>query len=134
MNKNTLYIGLAALIIIAGGAYLVFANRAPVSETVTNQMPVTSGENGGGIHDLPVEPAAAAARTDLAAELSVAEGSIVIMNIEEKTWSDGCLGLAGADEFCTQAMVDGFRVEMLAQGQTYFYRTDKTGTSLRQEI
>jgi hypothetical protein len=31
------------------------------------------------------------------------------------------------------ALTDGFRVELLAEGKTYIYRTDKTGTSLRVE-
>jgi len=132
MNKIIFII--VAVAVIGGGAYWVFANKGPELTTdTTNQSPVTSGENGGGIHDLPVEPAAAAARADLAAKLGVAATSITIMIIEDKTWSDGCLGLATSDEMCTQALVDGFRVEMLAQGKTYFYRTDKTGASLRAE-
>ncbi len=83
---------------------------------------------------MPVEPAAAVARIDLAKKLSVDEKSIVIMNIENKSWTDGCLGLGGPAESCSMALVDGFRVEMLAQGKTYFYRTDKTGSSIRAEI
>jgi hypothetical protein len=134
MNK-TGYIALAVvLLIIIGGVWLAYAgiNTTPK----TNQMPVTSGENpepGSTVHDLPVEPAAAAARMDLAGKLGVAEKSIVILNIEERTWTDGCLGLGGPAESCLQALVEGFRVEMLAHGTTYFYRTDATGASLRQE-
>lgn len=39
------------------------------TNTDTNQFPITSGENpqpGSTVHDLPVEPAAAVARKDLA--------------------------------------------------------------------
>jgi hypothetical protein len=134
MNK-TGYIALTVvLLIIIGGVWLAYtqSDTAPT----TNQMPVTSGENpepGSTVHDLPVEPAAAAARLDLAGKLGVAEKSIVILNIEERTWTDGCLGLGGPAESCLQALVEGFRVEMLAHGTTYFYRTDATGASLRQE-
>ncbi|MEK7604610.1 MAG: hypothetical protein AAB442_02340 [Patescibacteria group bacterium] len=49
------------------------------------------------------------------------------------TWNDGCLGLGGPAESCLQALVPGFRVEMLAQGKTYLYRTDKTGVVVRAE-
>lgn len=136
MNRNILGISAFLIIAVVAGAYLVSANKAPESSTETNQMPVvTSGENpqpGSSVHDLPVEPAAAAARKDLAAKLFVDEKSIVIMQIDERTWSDGCLGL-GAGEMCSQALVDGFRVEMLAKGKTYFYRTNTTGTSVRAE-
>ena len=141
MNKNILVAILIILIILAG-AYFALANK-PVEETnnelliETNQMPVvTSGENpqpGSTVHDLPVEPAAAAARKDLAAKLSVNEKSIVIMNISNATWNDGCLGLGKSDEMCSQALVPGFKVEMLAQGKTYIYRTDKTGGNIRAE-
>lgn len=138
MNKNTIVIVIIALIVILAAAYWAFAmNPAAESGPVVNQMPVvTSGENptpGSQVHDLPVEPAAAAARKDLAAKLSVDEKSIVILQIEEKTWTDGCLGLGGPAESCLQALVEGFRVEMLAQGKTYIYRTDKTGANIRAE-
>lgn len=139
MNKNTLIIVVIVVIIIAG-AYWLMANKAPEEIVVpieTIQSPITSGENpqpGSTVHDLPVEPAAAQARKDLAAKLSVDEKSIVIIQITDATWNDGCLGLAGPAEFCTQALVPGFRVEMLAKGKTYFYRTDKTGANIRAEI
>lgn len=136
--KNNLILGVIALVVILAGIYWAFANYTPpqASQTETNQMPVTSGESpepGSAVHDLPVEPAAAEARKDLAAKLGINEKSIVIMQVEEKTWSDGCLGLGGPAESCIQMLIDGFRVEMLAEGKTYIYRTDKTGASLRAE-
>ena len=101
-----------------------------------NQMTTNSGENpqpGSAVHDLPVEPAAAAARKDLAASLGVSEGSVVILLVEKKTWNDGCLGLGGPAESCLQALVEGYRVELTASGKTYVYRTDATGASARAE-
>ncbi|MCF7843533.1 hypothetical protein K9M47_01400 [Candidatus Gracilibacteria bacterium] len=80
-----------------------------------------------------MESAASEARKDLAAKLSIGEKSIVIMNIIENTWNDGCLGLGGSDEMCSQALVPGFKVELTANGKTFFYRTDKTGMTLRAE-
>lgn len=132
MNKILITI---ILVLIIGGVYWAYENKTD-TQTLTNQMPVvTSGENPqpGGIHDLPVEPAAAIARKDLAAKLSVDEKSIVIMQITNTDWSDGCLGLGKANESCLQALVPGFKVEMLAKGKTYFYRTDKSGSVIRAE-
>lgn len=135
MNKAIL--ALVAILFIGGIAYWgFFYDKSTDSPTVVNQMPVvTSGENPepGGIHDMPVEPAAAKARSNLATKLGISEKSIVIMQITEMTWSDGCLGLGGPAESCLQALVPGFQVEMLAQGKTYMYRTDKTGDSVREE-
>lgn len=142
MHKTLLIAGAFIIILIAAGAYWMStqANQVPSTSTTetattTNQLPVTSGENPepGSVHDLPAEPAAVEARNDLAAKLSVDAKSIVIMRVEEKTWSDGCLGLGGPAESCLAALVEGFRVELQAQGKTYIYRTDATGASVRQE-
>jgi len=137
MNKNTLFVGILVVLVLGGGFYWMLSNKPVDTVTETNQMPVvTSGENpqpGSAVHDLPVEPAAASARKDLATKLGVDEKSIVIMQIDETTWSDGCLGLGGPAESCLQTLVPGFKVEMLAKGKTYMYRTDKTGTSIRAE-
>ena len=137
MNNKTIF-GILAVVVVIGVGYWAYTNRSTEQVAETNQMGSTnSGENaqpGSSVHDLPVEPAAALARTDLATKLGVEERSIVIMQIEEKTWSDGCLGLGGPAESCLMALVDGFRVEMEAKGKIYVYRTDKSGTSVRAEI
>ncbi len=137
MKNQTISILIVAFVIISG-AYLLMSKKTPdqVIPMETGQVPVTSGENpqpGSSVHNLPVEPAAAVARKDLAAKLSVDEKSIVIMQITNTTWSDGCLGLGGPAESCLQALVPGFKVEMLAKGKTYFYRTDKSGATIRSE-
>jgi len=135
MNKNILII--VAVLIVLAGAYFAFAGTAPQAPGTTNQaqVPVTSGENApeGSIHNLPAEPAAVEARKDLAAKLGIAESSIVIMEVESRTWSDGCLGLGGPAESCIAALTEGFKVELLAQGESYTYRTDKTGAQVRAE-
>lgn len=149
MNKNIIIAAGAAVILFAVGGYFVIRNSATQEDITptpggTNQMPVNpmgaglnSGENpmpGSQVHDLPAEPAAVLARADLAKNLGVDEKSIVIMLVEEKEWSDGCLGLGGPAESCLAAITPGFRVELVSKGQTYVYRTDKTGGSLRIEV
>jgi len=137
MSNKTIF-GVLVVFIIIGVGYWAYTKQSTEQATASNPMgSVNSGENsqpGSSVHDLPVESAAAVARKDLATKLGVEERSIVIMQIEEKTWSDGCLGLGGGAELCTMALVDGFRVEMEAMGKTYVYRTDKTGASIRAEI
>lgn len=141
-NQHLTAVVAVVAVLVAGGAYWVMANPgvspAPAQDdTNQSQAPVTSADNvepgSGGIHGMEPEPAAAAARADLAAKLGVAASGITIMLVEEKTWSDGCLGLGGPAEACIAALVDGFRVELRAQGREYVYRTDKTGASVRME-
>ncbi len=136
MNRNTTIILIIAAVLVLGGIYWLVPKDTDTDTVQVNQAPITSGENpepGSSVHDLPVEPAAAVARKDLSAKLSVDEKSIVIIQITDRTWNDGCLGLGGAAESCLQALVPGFRIEMLAKGKTYFYRTDKTGVTIRAE-
>jgi hypothetical protein len=136
MNTKTIVSVLVIIVVLGAGYWLATHKVTPPMDTVNQMGSTNSGENaepGGQVHGLPAEPAAVAARTDLAAKLGVSEGSIVIMKVEEKAWSDGCLGLGGAAESCLAALVDGFRVELEAQGKAYVYRTDKTGVSLRAE-
>lgn len=132
-------ISILVILVVVGGVYLLTSKKTPdvSNPTLVNQNTVTSGENpqpGSQVHDLPVEPAAAVARKDLATKLSIDEKSIVILQITDTTWNDGCLGLGGPAESCLQALVPGFKVEMLAKGKTYFYRTDKIGTTIRAEV
>ena len=135
---NNKIIILIIVIVLLGGVYLLVSKKTlnAVIPMETGNGPITSGENpqpGSTVHDLPVEPAAALARKDLATKLSIDEKSIVILQITETDWTDGCLGLGGPAESCLQALVPGFKVEMLAKGKTYFYRTDKTGETVRLE-
>ncbi|HAC62318.1 MAG TPA: hypothetical protein DCF68_01975 [Cyanothece sp. UBA12306] len=50
-----------------------------------------------------------------------------------KTWPDGCLGLAKADEFCTQALVEGWRIVITDGQKTWIYRTNAQGSAIRLE-
>jgi len=134
MNKNIVILIIGVVIVASG---ILWVSNRMESKTDVLEAPVTSGENprpGDQVHNLPVEPAAALARKDLATKLSVDEKSIVILQITDTEWTDGCLGLGQANESCLQALVPGFRVEMLANGKSYFYRTDKTGNTIRQEV
>jgi len=122
------------MLVLGVGAYWILA-KTSATRTATQYQSTNSADGApeGSIHNLPVEPAAAAARIDLAQKLGLATNSVVIMFIEEKMWSDGCLGLGGPAESCMAALTDGFRVEMEARGSTYVYRTDRTGTQVRAE-
>ncbi|MEL4894153.1 hypothetical protein [Crocosphaera sp. Alani8] len=63
----------------------------------------------------------------------ISADKLEIQQTEPNTWPDGCLGLAKADEFCTQALVEGWRVTLSDGQTTWVYRTDQTGANLRME-
>jgi hypothetical protein len=58
---------------------------------------------------------------------------IGVVSVTEQNWPDGCLGLPKAEEVCTMAIVTGWRVEVSDKLQTWFYRTDLTGKTIRLE-
>ena len=66
-------------------------------------------------------------------QTSIPSDNLQVQETEAHTWSDGCLGLAKPDEFCSQALVEGWRVTVSDGQTTWVYRTDATGKNIRQE-
>lgn len=58
---------------------------------------------------------------------------INLVSATEQSWPDGCLGLPSGQEICTTAIVPGWRVEVSDNLQTWVYRSDRTGQTLRLE-
>ncbi|MEH2278514.1 MAG: hypothetical protein V7K40_27970 [Nostoc sp.] len=56
---------------------------------------------------------------------------LTIIQAQQRTWKDGCLELPNADEFCTQALVSGWRVVVGQGEQTLVYHTNQTGSAIR---
>lgn len=70
-------------------------------------------------------------RKDLARRVGIPTTELRVMQAERKTWGDGCLELPKTDEFCTQQLIEGWRVVVAHQNQTWVYHTDLQGRSLR---
>ncbi|WP_138498398.1 hypothetical protein [Nostoc sp. PA-18-2419] len=56
---------------------------------------------------------------------------LTIVEFQQQTWRDGCLELPNADEFCTQALVPGWRVVVGGGEQTLVYHTNRTGSIVK---
>lgn len=56
-----------------------------------------------------------------------------IIGSTARNWPDGCLGLAEPGEFCAQVLVPGWQVTLTDGQQTWVYRTDSAGSSIRLE-
>lgn len=84
--------------------------------------------------DAELPPVAALeAQNALAARLNIDVEAVTIVAFEPAEWPDGCLGLAEAGEMCTMALVSGWRVELIAEGETFIARTNENGTQVRFE-
>ncbi|MGL5033390.1 MAG: hypothetical protein ACRC6M_06265 [Microcystaceae cyanobacterium] len=72
-----------------------------------------------------------AVKKDLAQRTKLAVKQIQVTSALQKTWPDGCLGLAKPEQMCSQAMVSGWQVT-LTNGKKYWtYRTDNSGKNIR---
>ncbi|MDJ0718358.1 MAG: hypothetical protein QNJ54_29720 [Prochloraceae cyanobacterium] len=74
-----------------------------------------------------------AIREDLSEQTEITPQKIEVIEASRQTWSDGCLGLAKPNEFCTFALVEGWRVIVSDGTQNWVYRTDEQGNSIRLE-
>lgn len=60
---------------------------------------------------------------DLAGRTGLPAGSLVLVAFEERTWPNGCLGLARGGEMCSQALVPGWLATLAApDGRLFRYR------------
>lgn len=75
-------------------------------------------------------PAQRAAITALTGTLGLSADQITLVSTEAVTWPDGCLGVHRPGVMCTQALVDGYRIILEAQGTAYELRTNQTGSQV----
>lgn len=71
--------------------------------------------------DPELAEAAETARADLAEDLGVAADDVTIVAVERVTWPNGALGCEEEGMSYTQALVEGYRVELQHAGDTYHY-------------
>jgi putative hemolysin len=73
------------------------------------------------------------ARAALAAKLKVDGGKIDLMGVTAHDWPDACLGLAGPGEVCATVITPGYQVALSSAGKQYVYRTDTTGSQVKED-
>ncbi len=59
--------------------------------------------------------------------------NVNVVTFSEQNWPDGCLGLPRGKEGCTTAIVPGWQITVSDRMQSWTYRTDRTGNTLRLE-
>lgn len=70
---------------------------------------------------------------DASTRLGLPVSELRIVQVEEQTWANGCLGLPNPGEICTEALVPGYRVTGAGGEQQLVYRTDTSVSRLRLE-
>ncbi|WP_339394170.1 hypothetical protein [Nostoc sp. UHCC 0870] len=70
---------------------------------------------------------------DIKRREGIATKKLKITDSIRKTWGNGCLELPRPDEFCTQALVPGWRVVVTSGQQRWIYHTNETGSVVRRK-
>ena len=65
------------------------------------------------------------ARRDLAQRLGISRGEITEAGVEKAEFSDAALGAPVEDEMSAQVIMPGWRIRLIADGQTYEYRANQ---------
>lgn len=99
---------------------------------LTLAMTACRGGETGAAAELP-DDVEMAVKEALSESTGVAVGQIEVLDVEKKEWPDACLGLAEEGEMCAQVITPGWQVTVRADGETYVFRTDEEGTTIRME-
>lgn len=78
-------------------------------------------------------PIADAVKRNLAKRSGIPVTALKIHTAKRQTWTDGCLGLARANELCTQVVIEGWQVTLTDGKKTWTYRTNNNGQFFRLE-
>lgn len=89
--------------------------------------PSTSDEPEATVPDQRVQAAIA----DLAAGAGRSPDAITVGRVEEVTWRDGSIGCPEPGRSYTQALVPGYRIELVLDGATVWYHGARDGAPFR---
>ena len=88
-----------------------------------------TGEDTTGEDTMPDEQPAAVQRaiSDLVERTGVDPGAVTVASFESVTWRDGSLGCPEPGLSYTQALVDGYRIELVVDGTSHWYHGARDG-------
>ena len=77
------------------------------------------------------EPVTTAILENLSQQTGLQTSDLRVVEAEQKTWSDGCLGLGSPGIACAQALVPGWQVTVASDRQRWIYRTNLSGSLVK---
>ncbi|GET44376.1 S-layer homology domain-containing protein [Microseira wollei] len=100
-------------------------SRTPSRQNQPNRRPTEENKV-----QLP-EPVTKAILENLAQQTGLETSDLRVVEVEQKTWSDGCLGLGNPGIACSQALVPGWQVTVASDRQRWIYRTNLSGSLVK---
>ena len=67
----------------------------------------------------------------LANQLGIDSSAVTVTSSEAVEWPNACLGVTLEDEMCAQVITPGYKIVLSANGNTYTYHTDQSGSWYR---
>jgi len=107
-------------------AALLGACAAPVIPAAPSPQPAPTTTGQGGMDTLPV----ARAKSFLADKLNINKETIKLVDIQSVQWPDTCLGVQTTGVMCAFHVVDGYRITLSANGQTYEEHSNLDGSQI----
>jgi hypothetical protein len=141
MNHKFISLSLLSKIIPVAFVIVLFASACAPASTPATLMPISTKEisvpttvttttppdqTGDPQSSGPVN----AAKQDLAEKLGIDSSKIVVVSIEAVEWPNSCLGVLQKDVYCAQMITPGYQIVLQAEGQTYEYHTNKSGSGI----
>ena len=77
------------------------------------------------------EAVANAVLENLAQQTGLLSSDLRVVGVEQKTWSDGCLGLGSPGIACSRALVPGWQVTVASDRTRWIYRTNLSGSLVK---
>jgi len=100
------------------------SNVQPTTPSNPATQPAATPVSPGGDFDKAVS----AAKATLAKKQNLNSDSIQLVDVQLVSWPDGCLGVQQPGIMCAMHVVDGYRIMLSANGQTYEVRSNLDGS------
>jgi len=68
---------------------------------------------------------------DLSKRSGLPESELTIVDAQQLTWSDRCLGVNESENFCTIAQVPGWQITVTSGKKRWVYRTNASGSVIK---
>ncbi|OKH36399.1 hypothetical protein NIES2119_17305 [[Phormidium ambiguum] IAM M-71] len=109
-------------------------SNEPITSQIVNSSSslVSQNQSDRSTNTLP-NSIANAVKKDLSKRTGIAPGKLKVVNSQQETWPNGCLGISEPDQICTQALVPGWRITVTDGQKNWVYRTDNSGRNIRLE-
>jgi archaellum component FlaF (FlaF/FlaG flagellin family) len=117
---------LPVMLVLLLATTLLGACATPATQEVPSSQPIPTTTGQGGMDTLPV----ARAKSFLADNLNINKETIQLVDAQTDQWPDTCLGVQQPGIMCAMHVVDGYRITLSANDQSYEVHSNLDGSQI----